>query len=294
MNIMTKIGKAQAKSGVSFERTTITPELAEAFLDKNTSNRKLSAATVKKYTADMRAGLWEFTGDPIRFDQDGTLIDGQHRLAACIKAQKPFDAVIIYNMPSTTKDVLDGGRRRSAADVLSIHGHSSSSVIATMVRCVLMEAMDWHHGGITLSTPMTLAILDRHPRLPLHAHANSSFPKGISGGAVSFICYVGSVIQKRPERVAAMLSVLRTGVPDYPGCAMHAYRERMLRIASQEDGSYHFRDRLNALRYAWNAFIDQNPISHFRIPKQAVPIEGVSPSQLIPKRLIDSLTTSDE
>lgn len=67
-------------------RVTITPEKAKTLLVMNTKNRKLSRKLVQKYASDMAAGRWPYNGDPIRVSVSNVLLDGQHRLEACIAA----------------------------------------------------------------------------------------------------------------------------------------------------------------------------------------------------------------
>lgn len=76
--------KAPAK--LEIEEIDIEPHLAESWLTKNVKNRNLTDRIAKKYARDMASGKWKTTGDPIRFDVDGNLIDGQHRLQACVLA----------------------------------------------------------------------------------------------------------------------------------------------------------------------------------------------------------------
>jgi hypothetical protein len=72
-------------------RMMVTPELAKQWLEANTHNRPLSEELVIAYMVDMLDGRWQYNGDAIRFDHTGRLIDGQHRLHACIEAGVPFE-----------------------------------------------------------------------------------------------------------------------------------------------------------------------------------------------------------
>lgn len=65
---------------------TVTPKLAEAWINANKSNRKLREGLVEKYACDMRAGKWTQCPEPISFYADGDLADGQHRLFAIIES----------------------------------------------------------------------------------------------------------------------------------------------------------------------------------------------------------------
>lgn len=57
----------------------VSPELASEWLKGNDFNRKLSPTITSRYADEMKNNRWAFTGDSIKFDSDGTLLDGQHR-----------------------------------------------------------------------------------------------------------------------------------------------------------------------------------------------------------------------
>src|SRR6185503_17546608 len=73
----------------------------------------------------MRRGEWMVTHQGIAFDTRGVLVDGQHRLAAIIEADVPVELTVFTDVGEGTFDVLDIGKRRSAADVLAIEGEKS-------------------------------------------------------------------------------------------------------------------------------------------------------------------------
>lgn len=76
----------------------ITPRIAKTMLSHNTGNRPLRKAVVQRYATDMENGDWQDNGDPIRFDTNGRLIDGQHRLEAVILSDTPIDAWVLRGL----------------------------------------------------------------------------------------------------------------------------------------------------------------------------------------------------
>ena len=48
--------------------------------------RRLRAAKIEQFRRDMLAGKWRLTGQAIHFNVRGQLIDGFHRLTACVAA----------------------------------------------------------------------------------------------------------------------------------------------------------------------------------------------------------------
>ena len=82
----------------------------------------------------MRRGEWLVTHQGIAFDVNGVLVDVQHRLAAIIEADRPVELTVFTEVAEGTFDVLDIGKRRTAADVLAIEGEKNSTMLAAMVR----------------------------------------------------------------------------------------------------------------------------------------------------------------
>ena len=72
------------KPKIEMALETVTPELAYKYLDTMTVNRHVSQAKVQQYARDMVADNWLINGSVLCFNAVGELIDGQHRLWACI------------------------------------------------------------------------------------------------------------------------------------------------------------------------------------------------------------------
>lgn len=114
---------------------TIQPKMAEQILQSKAHNRAISKSTVSVYANYMADGSWVLNGQPIIF-ANNVLIDGQHRLSACIKSGMPLEALVIELGDSSAFRTLDQGKRRSGADVLGIVGHSNTTVLYTAL-CIL-------------------------------------------------------------------------------------------------------------------------------------------------------------
>ncbi len=123
----------------------ITPKDAERHLKNNDLNRRVKQALVKRYVAEMSRGRWALTGEPIIFDGE-SLLNGQHRLLACIEAKKPFETLVVRGIDRAHFTKMDCGSRRSAADVLSIKGFSQGNQIAAATR-VIRALHEVEEGG---------------------------------------------------------------------------------------------------------------------------------------------------
>lgn len=116
---------------------TITPQIAETYLSMNVENRPIRQSTVDSYAADMLAGHWRQTGEPIQFSGD-RLLNGQHRLLACIKSQQPITVVVVRNVDPEAFEVMDSGVKRGLGDIISTSLHlPNSNNVAAAARMVM-------------------------------------------------------------------------------------------------------------------------------------------------------------
>lgn len=99
----------------------ITPEMAESYLGRNMVNRHLNKDRVAQYALDMATGKWELNGEAIRFNKDGRLIDGQHRLSAIVKSGTSIRMVVMRDIENSVT-IYDRGRNRSITDQFQIAG----------------------------------------------------------------------------------------------------------------------------------------------------------------------------
>lgn len=112
---------------------TITPEIAQAYLRRNTLNRTVRWNVVKGYARDMKNSKWQLSPEGISFYEDGTLANGQHRLNAVILANVPVDFFVIYDVPNDSK-VIDVGIKRRASDILKFSGVDATNYVVATAR----------------------------------------------------------------------------------------------------------------------------------------------------------------
>lgn len=128
--------KQLPKKQIRPEVITITPELAKEWLDKNTHNRRMGPSTVRLYAEAMKNGEWRLNGEPIIFDWNDVLQNGQNRLAAIIEANVTIDALVVFDADPDNLYTLDVPRRRSLKDALYLRG-------VTTDRSALSAAITW-------------------------------------------------------------------------------------------------------------------------------------------------------
>lgn len=108
------------------EQISVTPDMARSWLERNHERqRKCNTTLVAKYASDMSAGLWRNTGDTIKFC-NGDLVDGQHRLAACVKSGIALIGCVVVHIEEGSAQAVDLGMKRTAQQVAYMRGMSVS------------------------------------------------------------------------------------------------------------------------------------------------------------------------
>jgi hypothetical protein len=119
---------------------TVDPDLANKWLtNHNTHNRHLAPSRVGLYAQTMSKGLWRHpTGEPLIFDRLGRLQDGQHRLAAQVKAGQTITYWVMTDADPDDFLVIDQGRSRTSGDIIGMEGIPHRNQVAAIARTVLM------------------------------------------------------------------------------------------------------------------------------------------------------------
>src|SRR3954469_22575211 len=97
--------RAMPAPDVSIE--TITPEKAAKWLAHNPANRNLADARFGAFAAAVLRNEWRLHGESIKFDLNGDLLDGQHRLAAVVKSGVTIQSVVVRGVPRDDQKTID-------------------------------------------------------------------------------------------------------------------------------------------------------------------------------------------
>lgn len=206
------------------ELRLITPEIAKIMLAENTANRPLNERHVKMLSREMETGNWKLNGDTIRF-ANGRLLDGQHRLEACVRTGVSFPSFVIEGLKHTVFDTIDTGRTRSAADTLALQGEADPKRLAATVRFVGACLNGQMGNNIRLSTTEVESILKDNPAIRESVafcarNAKILLPFPIMAG-----CHYLFTLKDLPAS-AAFIEQLISGNGENK--AVHQLRERLL------------------------------------------------------------------
>jgi hypothetical protein len=143
---------------MKIEETILTPADAITLLEKNGINRKLSRARVRVLSAAIERGEWQPDGNPIKLAEDGSVLDGQHRLTAVAEGKMSVPVIIIRGLPAESRLVVDSGKSRSFSDYLEMQGFPNSLNMASVVRSFWTYQnglYDWHGDWFARPAPTT-------------------------------------------------------------------------------------------------------------------------------------------
>lgn len=116
----------------------ISPERAAKLLANQILNRDVNQSKVVAIADAITKGLFILTHQGIAISLDGRLLDGQHRLLACILAQKSIEITVTYDCDSATFQFLDQGTIRTTAGILSTLGYEATKHLAAIARQVVL------------------------------------------------------------------------------------------------------------------------------------------------------------
>ena len=116
---------------------TITPALAQEYIDsiKPGLVRRLVWGWVDHLAELMTNGRWDPSNDALCFSPEKNMLNGNHRMHAVVKSGVTIhNNLVLYNVPESAFSAMDGGRRRVAADLLSINGENDAVWLASALR----------------------------------------------------------------------------------------------------------------------------------------------------------------
>ncbi|HTA34343.1 MAG TPA: hypothetical protein VK721_13060 [Solirubrobacteraceae bacterium] len=146
----------------------LTPEMAQTMLGENIRNRPIRHAYVKRLAEAMTRGEWTMNGEPIQVADDGTLLNGQHRLSAVVKSGTTIPILIVSGLPAEALRTVDTGTRRTLSDVLALRGESDTTNLAAALGLLhrYRRGSRMDQAGHTAPTAQeALSLLDHEPSL---------------------------------------------------------------------------------------------------------------------------------
>lgn len=230
----------------------ITPEKAAQMLQRQRNPRKLKSHVVQRYITALKAG-WKVNGETIKFDAEGYLIDGQHRLEACLRSGIAFETLVVRGLDNC--DGVDSGVKRTAADLLGGRGTKHAELASAMARiiCLIEQGRDpWRTSDQILYSDL-LAFWDSHldEQAAHEAAAIGARCKLMVGSVVAGFAYY-AILLHGVERVATFVNGIELGANLSQGTPKYELRRWVEARRAQKLNNHVLRRALYiALARAW-------------------------------------------
>lgn len=259
---------------------TVTPELAYQWLaERNLHNRPLREAAVRALAKQIERGEWQLSHQGIAFDEEETLLDGQHRLAAIIRAGRSVEIMVTFDAPRSSFSVVDTGQKRTGRDVLALANEDNPLYLASALRGLhlyqTLPENSWSGQSSMISNDQLLDLLEKHPGM------REAVVRGIAIGreiamtptAAAIGWYVTSAARPEIDQDDWYVG-LTTGANLPVGDPRLALIKTMRSLASGKTTRRRDDSRIHLLYYlkAWNAWVEGRSIRQLRMsPREKAP-----------------------
>lgn len=163
------------KHQMRFKVVTMTPTWASELLKKNhKNNRRVKDRRVNSYGREMAQGLWRLTHQAVAVDEDGWLVDGQHRLEAVVASGCDVPVVLALGVPRQSMVAVDSGANRNLADATRVHGNPLPALGWGSVARTMMVGMDRGRASQHIGHQEIMAFIRVHYKALDFAFSNLS------------------------------------------------------------------------------------------------------------------------
>lgn len=262
------------------EREIITPEKAQEYINSNHRNRKMAEHIVLGYMSDMSNLKWNLNGETIKIADNGLLLDGQHRLYACVRAKVPFETVVVKNLHPRVFHTFDRGNRRGFSDTLNYLGYQNTHHLGSAIRRL------WYWKETRMATSLKqpsnhdmLAIMDyfgaetfHHVPYANEIHRTTRIPKSLSSMLVVLIQHHDKKKRKHTNVSDAFFNNIIFGNHNQQDSSW-MLREHLMTAKTRGVLNYkEIRSIVASTIKAWNAFENNETIRSLRFrANKAIP-----------------------
>lgn len=243
------------------EERTITPFDAKGMLDRTPSQfRRLNKDRAMRIAEHIKADRWEFNGETIKIAPDGSVVDGQHRLYACVLANRSIRSIVVYNVKRSIH--VDTGKSRSSGEHLAYRGESNATTLAAVAKFQWLYEKDnlMLSGDRAVASPEEiLDVVSRHAGLQSAIKVARKCDKVCNITPVAFAYYHFS--QKDPVLADQFVESLASGANLGDSDSVKVLRDNLMRNQKKtiKMTSLH---KLALIIKAWNAWRNNKTVSN--------------------------------
>lgn len=188
----------------------VTPALAKQWLEKNTNNRNVNFAKVKKMAKDMREGHWDTTHQGIAIATDGTLVDGQHRLMAVVESGVTVRMNVTFNAPKSQH--IDSGNSRSMANRVQMSDYDMSWTDKTILSAANLIGRMFSGSNLSHEEDLTEWLAKYRPQIEMvTSHIKRGSMRGLSSAGITAAMIVAAMNDVPEAYIAKFLEVFYRG-----------------------------------------------------------------------------------
>lgn len=223
-------------------RLEISPAMAAAMMERNADNdwhnRPHSEKAVDRYVTGIQRG-WKYTGEPLIFSGSGRLLNGQHRLMACMKANTSFPCLVVFGIEEDAFMFMDVGTKRQAGHIFSIENVMNANWAAATARLLYSYSNrpSWDGRALDIENDLLLDFYSRHEDIQRsHTIARQLYNEGLLpmmrwGGFLHYIC-----AQKHRAEADEFFGTLATGIGiKNTNDTMYLLRRRLSKAAKEKN-----------------------------------------------------------
>lgn len=267
---------------VKTEIVEMTPAKAMELIMGNENNRTMSTGVVKRYANIMKRDAWELNGESIKVADDGTLIDGQHRLQAVLETGKTVPMILVSGLNKDTFKTIDVGRKRTGADAIGVYFDESyrkhKQELAGAARIVMAFSKSLVYLGDRaqkwgcLEHDELIEFLENNKGLVRSA----DFVKSLHDAKKIFPLSCGIALhylfsKKDPDLAEYYFHSLNTGANLSEHNAINHLRKRLF-FMRQAGGRIQTKDVLPLAVKAWDLLRDEREVKNFRVDDEYIPV----------------------
>lgn len=263
------------------KKETITPAIAKKLLVGNTRNVRISSRKVAQFAADMAAGKWALTGEPIIIAKGGLINTGQHRLHAVIASNTPIVTFVTRGADPDDFRQIDVGSKPAAAilDMLGVKNPTKTAAAARL-------AINYRNGDKINAKPSRIHITEFVEQNPYIAEVTDycRASKVVPSSTLAAVIFLATADGSNRDRVMEFIAGVVDGAMMDVTDPRYQLRDEFIRLKNvQKRVQGEDMSALPAVAQAWNAWVANAPLKRVKIGMKnphATPIAGYAASAI--------------
>lgn len=250
----------------------VDPEIARELLSNFATNRNSNQAVIAKYTRAMKDGKWYMIGEPICITNQGSVLNGMHRLKAVVASGCTVTLPVIWNVPAAAMASIDTGMPRGYHHIQQMRGIKNATHVSAVTRRLWLwdQGIYLQSGNITASYDELDAYLQQNPGIPaLVASVKGSRLPPYTPPSIAAVCrFIFGRISSEYEK--AFWEGWSTGADLALDSPLLQLRQRFATDVNLRTHRNTGEMKIALACTAWNAFRKNKRVSKLQLPKGGI------------------------